>query len=737
MKCKYLIIGGLLLLALTAILAACSNPTTPPPTSPPPPPQPTQAPCPTAVACPTAAACPECPKPVVQDVPFEALWAASPHADAKAAAFTHWDTADPKEIPVACARCHSTPGFQDFTGADGSKPGVVDKPAPIGTVITCVACHNTATLALASAVFPSGEEIKDLGPEAVCMQCHQGRESKKSVDEAIKKVAVADEDTVSKDLPFTNIHYLAAAATLYGMQAKGGYEYDGKPYDVKNRHVSGYDTCVGCHNTHSLEVKVDSCKSCHTNVKSKDDLKNIRMNGSTKDYNGNGNTTEGIYFEIEGLQKLLLQAIQSYAKDVANTQIAYSPDAYPYFFIDTNGNGQVDKDEATAQNGYKAFTPRLLKAAYNYQVSIKDPGAFAHNAKYIIELLYDSIDNLNTKLSTPVDLTKASRIDAGHFAGSEMAFRDWDSAGEVPGRCARCHSATGLPQYLKEGVTISNPLSNGLSCSTCHDDLTKFTRRQVKDGKVQFPSGLVVSFGPDNEANLCIECHQGRESTTSVNKAVAGLQPDTISDKLGFLNIHFFAAGASLFGTEAKGAYEYTGQKYNGRNMHQSGFDTCLGCHDTHGLNVQVEKCGACHTTVKTVDDLKTIRMSTVDYNGNGDVKEGIAAEVATLQEKLYAAIQAFAKDKVKTPIVYSQADYPYFFTDTNGNGKADPDELKPDNGYKTWTPRLLEAAYNYQYSVKDPGVFAHNSKYILQILYDSIKDIGGSVQGLTRSEVK
>jgi hypothetical protein len=247
----------------------------------------------------------------------------------------------------------------------------------------------------------------------------------------------------------------------------------------------------------------------------------------------------------------------------------------------------------------------------------------------------------------------------------------------------------------------------------------------------------VLSFGETNDANLCIECHQGRESTTSVNKTVAGLQPDTISDKLGFLNVHYFAAGASLFGTEAKGAYEYTGQKYNGRNMHQPGLDTCLGCHDTHGLNVQVEKCGTCHTTVMTVEDLKTIRMSTVDYNGNGDVKEGIAAEVATFQEKLYASIQAFAKDKVKTPIVYSPADYPYFFTDTNGNGKADPDELKPDNGYKTWTPRLLEAAYNYQYSVKDPGVFAHNSKYILQILYDSIKDIGGSVQGLTRPEVK
>ena len=87
----------------------------------------------------------------------------------------------------------------------------------------------------------------------------------------------------------------------------------------------------------------------------------------------------------------------------------------------------------------------MLKAAYNYQVSAKDPGAFAHNAKYIIELLYDSIDDLNGKISKPVDMTKLARDDAGHFAGDTEPFRHWDSTGEVPAGCAKCHSADGLP----------------------------------------------------------------------------------------------------------------------------------------------------------------------------------------------------------------------------------------------------------------------------------------------------
>ena len=57
---------------------------------------------------------------------------------------------------------------------------------------------------------------------------------------------------------------------------------------------------------------------------------------------------------------------------------------------------------------------------------------------------------------------------------------------------------------------------------------------------------------------------------------------------LSFRNPHYFAAGATLFGDEAKGAYQYDGQTYVGRNVHVAGFDTCTACHGTHELELEV-----------------------------------------------------------------------------------------------------------------------------------------------------
>ncbi len=53
---------------------------------------------------------------------------------------------------------------------------------------------------------------------------------------------------------------------------------------------------------------------------------------TTKDYDGDGDTTEGIYGEVATYIEKLYPAMQSYAKDVAGTAIAYSPTSYPYFF---------------------------------------------------------------------------------------------------------------------------------------------------------------------------------------------------------------------------------------------------------------------------------------------------------------------------------------------------------------------------------------------------------------------
>jgi hypothetical protein len=143
----------------------------------------------------------------------------------------------------------------------------------------------------------------------------------------------------------------------------------------------------------------------------------------------------------------------------------------------------------------------------------------------------------------------------------------------------------------------------------------------------------------------------------------------------------------------------------------------CTDCHDVHALDPKVESCETCHNTANPEE----IRETDVDYDGDGDVTEGIKGEVDTLAEALYAQLQAYA-EKNGGPIEYKPAAYPYFF---GADGKA----------YAAWTPRLVKAAFNYQYSQKDPGAFVHNPKYIIQILIDSIQDLGGDVSKYTRPE--
>jgi hypothetical protein len=666
-------------------------------------------------------------------VPFVNEWAGSGHADVTAEAFIHWDEDDPAEISTSCAKCHSTSGYQDYLGADGSEAGVTDAAVAVGEVVSCAACHNDVTMDKSTVVMPSGIELTGLGAEARCMECHQGRESKVSVDKRIADAAVETDDTLSASLSFRNIHYFPAAATKYGTLAKGGYEYDGNTYDGNFAHVDGYNTCTDCHNAHTLEVKVSECAACHEGVESVEDLMDVRMAGSMRDYDGDGDMEEGIYYELQGVSELLYSAIQSYSTNVLTTAIIYDSGSYPYFFADANGNDIRDEGEG----GYATWTPRLVKATYNYQTYLKDPGAFAHGGKYDIQLMYDSLMDLNAALGdSAVDMSAMSRIDAGHFAGSEEAFRHWDADGKVPGNCARCHSAGGLPTYLSEGVNVSEPIANGFECSTCHNDLVEFTLYEV--ASVKFPSGATIDAreymdAEDTTTNLCMTCHQGRESGKSVERLTAGIEADATSDKLRFLNVHYFAAGATRFGADANGAFQYADKEYAGFFEHTDEAAKCSDCHGAHSLQTAEASCVECHEEIEDSEDIRDIRYNFGDYNGNGDDEEGVYYEIQSMTDALYAAMQEYALATVETGIVYESHSYPYFFADTNGNGEADADEAVRANGFASWTPRLLQAAYNYQYVSKDPGAFAHNGAYILQVLYDSLEDLGADVSDMER----
>ena len=280
--------------------------------------------------------------------------------------------------------------------------------------------------------------------------------------------------------------------------------------------------------------------------------------------------------------------------------------------------------------------------------------------------------------------------------------------------------------FLTEGVEITQEISNGLQCETCHGGEEWPARFAVSS--VEFPSGATVEVAAGNESGLCMSCHQGRSSSASVDKAVAGLGLNEVSEDLGFINIHYFAAGASRYGTEAQGGYEYAGKRYAGYFPHTEGFESCTDCHDAHELEVKTVSCFLCHGGA---DEVKDIRKSEVDFDGDGDVTEGLYGEIATLKDALYEAIQAYGS--VGAPIIYDSHAYPYFFNDNDGDGESGPGEAIYPNAYASWTPNLLKAAYNYQYASKDPGGFAHNGAYIIQLLIDSIQAMGGSTAGYTR----
>ena len=322
-------------------------------------------------------------------------WEGSGHADRESEAFIHWNEDDPAVVPPVCAKCHSSAGFIDYVGADGSTAGTVDVPGRINDPINCSACHNDTAHALDKVEFPSGMSMSGTEMNSLCMTCHGGMGSGVAVAKVVEGKA---EDEVLPDQSMMSNHYHTAAAVNAGADGGNGYQYEGKTYVGMFKHAPTADSCISCHDPHSLHINAAPsgdtglCQTCHSDVAGYQDYKTVNM--SKVDYDGDG-TVEPVYDEILGVKAILVEAINKYTAATGNGDAwGYAPN-YPYAFIDTNKDGTLSEDEAVFANGFKNFTPRSLKAAFNFMFVEKEPGAYVHNAKYVLQLMYDSIEDLS------------------------------------------------------------------------------------------------------------------------------------------------------------------------------------------------------------------------------------------------------------------------------------------------------------------------------------------------------
>lgn len=319
-------------------------------------------------------------------------WFRSAHARSADEAFRHWD--EEGEINANCATCHSGEGFRDFHGLDGSEAGVINGKIDIGGVVDCGTCHNAGLAEVREITFPSGLVHPVQGVEASCLTCHQGRTAGRDVTKAISGLPL---DEPNADLRFINPHYATAAATWLGGYGGAGYQYDGREYTGRFFHARPVASCNSCHDPHTLEVAFEPCQTCHM----ADSIENIRI--ARQSYDGSGNIKVGIRSDIMGNADTLLRMIEDYTTKVVGAPVIYDGSRYPYFFADANGDGAIDMAEGRPV-AYGSWTPRSLRAAFNWKLVTADPGNFAHNPVYSLQLLHDAIADIAEALG--IDMEK-------------------------------------------------------------------------------------------------------------------------------------------------------------------------------------------------------------------------------------------------------------------------------------------------------------------------------------------
>jgi hypothetical protein len=292
-----------------------------------------------------------------------------------------------------CQQCHTNEGFIEYTTyGELKEDSYVAYPSQPGC-FTCHMPHESGNFSLRTdkAVTLQTQVTFDSGGGNLCANCHQARGTAK---------ALVKEMPAKSLRSYWGAHHGPQADIFMGTNA---FEYEGKKYSNGMHTTRVENGCITCHMAlpkgrfsmeagigghsfniagevhHAPKLNNAGCLLCHS---SRDQVRGKEIfDVKAKDYDTDGEL-EPFQEEVEGLLALL--------GNLAGT--GYLQKLNPPIY-DASGQFRQATEETIRP------VPEVA-ALYNYKFILEDRSKGIHNTNYTIQVLYDTIEALDSSFDT-------------------------------------------------------------------------------------------------------------------------------------------------------------------------------------------------------------------------------------------------------------------------------------------------------------------------------------------------
>jgi hypothetical protein len=548
---------------------------------------------------------------------------------------------DPADVPagglaaVTCQVCH---------GAGGQHYGTGPIPNPSPQAIVCGECHDQQwTSQIEVPLSPGGTTTETLTEiTASHLQFHPegfpiySDWSTSKHAESINPIVIVDDDPTSVRTPCARCHTDQGGRLYKGIDTVAGL---GAVQPVTDALPVQCRTCHNAHGPDSLLMpatdassEYSTCTNCHQGdnaVPLSEGEQNISFQGETVSYSTTATLQEQIIEHADRFDHFI--SFNHYDDPRTSFQSSELPEDDPNFapniiegFIVKQASDRSCRDchNVHSANIEGSKNEQWAESAHGGRIAtVKDDAATA-----FVEA--------NPDLQTTAAESRAVKAAGVGETGDAWRHYDWDDTngvdptGSARGACQRCHTSTGLMNYLEAAINgteydyLNNDFShlvgwtpdpeNGgdltssgqnemLFCWGCHESAIS--------GQLRNPGSLTLDFNylvgtqqltPDNpgepvvlpdkgKSNVCAACHSGRGNDTSIRESYAN---NSLSSR--FAGHHAPTAG-SLYAAVTHTGFEFTSNgesldytpspNYQHPNIEtngdspETGDGPCVGCH--------------------------------------------------------------------------------------------------------------------------------------------------------------